>query len=124
MGITREFVTPQIEVVTVETPLTIEDAQEWANARLAHIRDLGNVPYGLLIDLRTIRRIPLQIMMVMVSLVRRAGETEGYVALVGATTITNSMADAVMRVVPKRLERFQLFEGYDPAFAWLQSVLA
>jgi hypothetical protein len=59
----------------------------------------------------------------MVGLVRRAGETKGYLAVVGATHITNSMAEAAMRVVPKRVERFRVFEDFDPALEWIQGNL-
>lgn len=123
MGYTREFITPQIEWVQADAALTVEEAQEWAEARLVYIAEHRDEPYGLIIDVRVLARIPLQIMMVMVDLVRRARQTEGYVALVGATRITASMAEAVMRIVPQRQERFCVLEDFDQALSWVQTML-
>jgi len=124
MGYTREFITPQIEVVRVDEAFTVEEAREWADVRLAHVQQIGRDEiYGLLIDVSAMTRIPLQVMMVMVDLVSRAGETRGYIALTGASRVTNTMAEAVMRMIPGRLERFRVFEAYEEALAWVRTVL-
>jgi hypothetical protein len=77
MGYTREFITPQIEVVRVDEAFTVEEAREWADARLAHVQQLGRGEiYGLLIDVSAMTRIPLQVMVVMVNLVSQAATAE------------------------------------------------
>jgi hypothetical protein len=123
MGYTREFITPQIELVCADENLTEEDVRQWAEDRIAHVAQLQGQPYGVVIDVRAVALVSVKMMMQLVELVRRTRHSEGYIALVSSGQMTITMGEAVLRVAPKRRERLQNFEDTEQALAWLNGVL-
>jgi hypothetical protein len=123
MGYTREFITPQIELVCADENLTEGDVRQWAEDRIAHVAQLQGQSYGVIIDVRAVALVSVKMMMQLVELVRRTQHSEGYIALVSSGQMTITMAEAVLRVAPKRRERLQNFEDTEQALGWLKGVL-
>ncbi len=125
MGLTREFITPAIEVVRSDANLTSADVREWAEARLAFLRDEwpSGQPYGLVVDVREAGNVSIEIMAIMIDLVRKTQTSPGHVAVVGAARLTAGMTEAVMRLAPQRRERFRMFDGFDEALEWVEAAL-
>ncbi len=123
MGYTREFITPNIELVRADEALSAEDVHRWAGERIAYVEQRQGEPYGIVIDLLLARLVSVQMMMQLVELVHRTRDTEGYIALVSRGQMIVSMAEAVLRIAPKRRERLRNFDETEGALGWIRAML-
>jgi anti-anti-sigma regulatory factor len=123
MGYTREFITPDIELVCADEALNAGDVKQWAEERIAYAEERQGKPYGIVIDLRAVALVSVQMMMPLVGLVQQTRHAEGTIALVSRGQMIIGMAQALLRIAPKRQERLRNFDDAEQALAWVRGML-